>query len=250
MRATQERSQVRSFIGGLCARNASAEIHYGPTEAVRTARARLLALVDDLVCTDAPQNIGSQVALRDGDAVRVFALQDGMRYAFDSRVHSLRQRIRLNERRSIRGMALRMPTAVRQEQRRRDYRVCVAAYAVPCLVTPECAEAERACALDAPRFRGELANVSARGGGVVFPKDVAQELAADRMLLLCFKLPEEGTEFLVRAQVCHVRPVPGRATVMAGLRFLDDPLMDGRRTRRRLVRFVVGEQRRMLRRRK
>ncbi|HRX85110.1 MAG TPA: PilZ domain-containing protein [Phycisphaerae bacterium] len=248
--ATLERSDVRAALADLCARNTTAEVHYGRGDDIQTARVRLLMLGEDVVCTDQPQNLESGVALHSGVSVRVFFSRGNERYVFDSRVVSLRRRVRLNAQHCVLGMALAIPASIRAEQRRRDFRVSLASQVVTCTATPESLEFEGACDLAAPILHGQLANVSARGAGVIFPDSVKHLVIAGGRVFLAFFLPGEEEEFLVQADVRHVRPIPGRDTVIAGLRIALHEALGGLQTRSRLARFVVSEQRRKLRRRR
>lgn len=248
--ATLERADVRAALSDLCARNTSAEIHYGRGDDTHSARVRLLVLGENVLCTDQPQNATTGVSLTEGAAVRVYVLRDGARYVFDSRVESLRRRVRLNAQQCVVAMALALPTSIRPEQRRRDYRVTLVSQSVACLAVPESTEFPGACDLAASILAGHLGNVSARGAGVIFPKSLRHLVTAGMRMFLTFRLPEEDAEFHVCAEVRHVRPIEDRDTVVAGMRMVLHEALGGLQTRSRLARFVVSEQRRKLRRRR
>lgn len=244
------KKDVQDLLQDLCARNTPAEIHYGPADDSHSARARLLVLQENVVCTDEPQNVESGVSLRTGDPIRVFLVKDGTRLGFDSRVQSLRCRIKLNADRSITGMALQIPASIRSEQRRRDFRVGLLGYKITCNLYPESKEHHGACDLTAKSMTCNLANISARGAGLIFHKSVRDLPKMGDMYFLDFSLPEEEGCFVALAEARHTKPVSGHDSVIVGMRIVPNEMLDERNTRNRLARFVVSEQRRMLRRRK
>jgi len=244
------KSEVRAMLEDLCARNANAEVQYGPRDSVNTARVRMLAIADNEVCTDLPQIVGSEVSLRAGDAVSIYLLHEGTRYAFDSRVSSLRRRIALNERQKLTGMALTLPNAIRTEQRRRDYRVGMRAHSVRCTVMLESEKHAGACDLKARWAVGDMFNLSARGAGIVFPFGTRKLLSTGSMAFVTFTLPENGGTHVILAEMRHAHTVRDRETEIIGMRFTIHEALGGTRTRTQLGRFVVEEQRRMLRRKR
>lgn len=244
-------SEVRSTLAAMCARNCPAELHYAETEhGVKTARVRMLALMDSELCTDRPQNIDAGVDLQAGEAVTVYVVQGESRWAFESRVVKMNRIIRLNDRQRVLGIALAIPHELCPQQRRRDFRVSVSSSGLACNVTPEWPADSYACSSEAQPYRAMIANVSARGIAIVLENVPARCFSFGKRMFLDFRLPDTGTSVVVLAETRHVRDVRSRGNVLVGLSFLPTPLLDDQHLRKELSAFVVGEQRRKLRRRR
>ena len=71
--ALHEISKVRVLIADLCARNATAELHFeSPGDDCMTARVRLIEAKDNLIFCDQPQNLDRDVKMNAGKGMTVY----------------------------------------------------------------------------------------------------------------------------------------------------------------------------------
>ena len=249
--ASTESAGVQQVLSEACARNAAGELHYVDGEGqFRTARLRFLALEERVVCIDQPQNIDVGVDLRPGQHVNVYLQLENNRWSFETRVDKCFRLVRLNRQHRVPGMTLVRPDVVRNEQRRRDFRVSVVSHKIECLIVPECGEHPHACDLESPRATGMIQNVSARGLCVVAYCPPGYRPVRGGRVFIRFSLPAVDDEFNVLASICHLRSVSARESVVLGLRIQPLPCTDETTFVQRLSDFVMAQQRRMLRRRK
>lgn len=246
-----ESRQVMATLADWCARNSPAEIHYATPDAqIRTARVRLLLLEDGTICTDKPQNLTEGVDLRSGQAIQVFVTVGEDRWAFTSRIAKMTRLVRLNQRQRLIGMAIDAPTEIQPYQRRRDFRVSVASSGIPCEVTAVSDDGAAACDIDAMPLRAEIANLSARGMGVVLMNVPESCFATGATYFLDFELPDTGERFVLLAESRHARQVKTRNNLVVGFSFHPTPGVDPLELRKKLNAFLAAEQRRKMRRRR
>lgn len=249
--ANSDTTGVRELVADLCARNAAAEIHYElPRDKCATARVRMLAVENNMIQTDKPQNLDRDVELHAGKTVTVHVRCGDDGYAFDSRVIKTATLVRLNNRQRVVGMSLALPSEVRSQQRRRDFRVSVAGNAIGCRLFREDEEHERACSLNVTTVRATLVNLASRGFGAAIEGPQAREFAIGDRLFCSFDLPGDDEPIVIYGEVRHVRPIKqGRGCVL-GVMTLDMPGWTQNRYGWRINRFIANEQRRKLRRRR
>ena len=252
MTAVQHQNiDVHRLITDLCARNAAAELHVELTDDdCVAARVRLLAVEDNAVLADRPQNLDRTVQLRAGQRVCVYVRCGNDRWAFDSRVIKSVRLVRLNARQRVVGMSLEMPTEVRDQQRRHDYRINVAGQGIGCRVQREDAGHPFACRTGEVSHLGAVVDLSARGLAVVLDTPAYRQFAYADRVFCELELPGCSRPMVLLYQVRHVRAVPGKDGGVMGLALRSMPGAPIETVARYLTRFVADEQRRKLRRRR
>jgi c-di-GMP-binding flagellar brake protein YcgR len=233
-----------------CARNTSAEVHAeDPLAGMVSSRARLLNLDEQHVYLDQPQSIGQPVALTTGQVVTVYFLMNGTRHAFRSHVVRPRCYVRLNARQQVPGISVTMPARVGQQQRRADFRISLASYqGSHALIHAGSAEGGGSAPVDALRWTARMVNVSAGGLGVLAQKGPRPHWKIGGLFFLTFRLPEYDYDFVIMAELKHVRRIHGGHSTIAGFRFLPWHLGPVKSHARQITRFIAMAQRRQLRR--
>lgn len=230
-----------------CARNQSAEIHYHEGAELRTARTRLLGTVGNELFIDRPQCIGQDVVLPENKLLTVYLVIESELYAFRARVVRSRVEVDLNRQRRVPGVALGMPSAVRKQQRREQFRLSLARTDVPASLHGTSPDAVDVVPLDAPRFKGRIVNISLGGLGVLYDTSACPPLTSGMTLFVQFTLPEIELGFVFPVEARHVRHVRDEADRIVGLRFLDTTVPAIQVQIQQLNKFIVDEQRRQLR---
>jgi c-di-GMP-binding flagellar brake protein YcgR len=248
--AAEQAAIARALLQDACARNLSGEIHCEDVHRRGTARMRFLALDDDRVYTDRPQSIETPVAFRAHQRVVVYFLANATRYAFRARVAKPLVLVRLNDEQQVVGMALRLPAEVREEQRRSAYRVTIAGQGIRVDLHQVNRDDPTGCPVDADRFSGQLANISAGGVCVLVESSERARPQPGDTFCIQFGLPDIPVPFVLPADVRHASPIHDGQAVRVGLCFLWCDLFDTRSQVVRISKFVAAEQRRQLRRRR
>ena len=249
--ASSDTTGVREFIADLCARNAAAEIHYEtPRDKCATARVRMLAVENDMVLTDKPQNLDRDVELHAGRTVTVHVRCGDDRCAFDSRVIKSTTLVRLNNRQRVVGMTLALPSEVKSQQRRRDFRVSVAGNAIRCRLFHEDERHERACSVYVTSVGATLANLASRGFAAAIEGPQSREFATGDRLFCSFDLPGDDVPIVIYGEVRHARLINRGDGCVLGVMTLDMPGWTQNRYGWRINRFIANEQRRKLKRRR
>lgn len=242
---------VRELITDLCARNAAAELHYETAlDKCATARVRLLAIENDMILTDKPQNPDRDVELCAGKTVTAHVRCGDDRCAFRSRVIKSTTLVRLNNRQRVVGMSLALPGEIPSRQRRRDFRVSVAGSAIGCRLFHEDKKHERACSRNVTVVGASLVNLASRGFAVAIEGPHAREFVTGDRLFCTFDLPDEDDPVVVYGEVRHARLIKGGVGCALGIMALDMPGWRQNRYGWRINRYVANEQRRKLKRRR
>jgi c-di-GMP-binding flagellar brake protein YcgR len=249
--ATAVKPEARhGLLTEACDRNVAADLHFdGEAGARVTARVRLLRLEPELILTDRPQLMGKPVVFRPRQPVLVHFPLRGSRYAFRTQVARCHCPVRLNATQQVAGMALAMPSEVREQQRRSDFRLslagCETIQAEVHLGSPE---GGGSAPIDALRFSARLINIS--GGGVSLLVD-AQEAGKWRLgdtFFVSFCLPDVEGEFRMVVELRHERRIHERRSAVAGFKFLPWPLVPLKGLVRQILKFSAAQQRRQLKR--
>ncbi len=244
-------SRVRNTLEDLCARNLSAEIHYGGASGEEnSARVRFLLLEDNTISVDKPQRIGGSVELAAGQVITVYFQQDDSHWAFESQVLKTTKLIRLNDRQRVVGMSIALPREIANRQRRSDYRVPAVSRGISCEVSLESDDVECSSPVDAEHGIGIVHNLSKRGVGVLLDGKWQRLLKLGRVLYVSFRLPDSPRQFVMRTEIRHAREILSRDNTLVGLRFLEMPFTDNQGALEEIAVFVVAEQRRKLRRKR
>lgn len=211
----------------------------------------MLQLADGKLLTDTPQYERESRRIPLHREVSASLSINGKRYGFETAIETPAIPVDINDRHRVRGMALRVPDAVAQTQRRADYRVSVAG--LPPLSVSLATPHERhpsACRIDALRATGRLVDLSVGGARVVFPVASLSAVPQSRSLLLGFELPPDAVPLALLANLRHSRLVAGNDMLRLGFAFVPCPGVNLRAAQRRISRFIAAQQRRLLQRRK
>jgi c-di-GMP-binding flagellar brake protein YcgR len=245
------------------------EIHRDDSTSVH-ARSRLLALTDDAMLIERPTIDDAHVSAPRGTSLVVRFVFRGERCFFRSFVRGQR-RVRLNDNLGVRALVLEPPAWVDQTQRRRHYRVSIAADGTPvsCVAgdlgepSPgaldpgevDVSDFEAAVQLLARetgvRWEAQLINISISGMAVVTDAPRASLPRPGDTFRTTFTLCKAIGELDLIVRVRHVRALDEGTRHLIGVEFVQEA--DGgpiRQTADLVGRFVVQRQRRMLRRRK
>jgi c-di-GMP-binding flagellar brake protein YcgR len=242
-------SQAAAVLANFCDRNAAAELRLArPHGDPLFLRVRLLALQPDRLYVDRPDS-GAHL-LVEGQRLEVFINTGTIRWAFATVVLERRAMLQLNAQQRIPAVVLRVPQEMTNNQRRRDYRVSVASRGIACTVIEASRQFPYACDLDAMRWNAVVANISARGAGLLIHPTGPLGIVAGQQLFMDFCLPEVDGGFHLAGEVRHVRAVQDSNRYVLGIRFLPLPTCQDRALWRTLNQFVVDEQRRKLRRKR
>jgi len=233
-------------LTALCDRNQSGEIIWSSPDGQQLrSRVRFLGLSDDGLLVDSPTIGGRPVRLAAGEAVRLHFLASGQRMAFTSRV---RGQSRWTEPGSpdLQAVALELPSEIERAQRRECYRLSV--LHLPAVVVRFSSPTDGKRPPDR-RFDATLMNISETGCGVVIDKQVARGVAVEDPYDVTFALPEVDEEFALPATVRWKKPNAEGDRVLIGVAWQLDPSnRESFLVQRSLARFVIEQQRQMLRR--
>jgi c-di-GMP-binding flagellar brake protein YcgR len=243
--------EVTDILKGLCARNVSGDIHYAlQLEQIKTARFRFLALESDAICIDQPNNIDEEVSVGSGEVVTIYFTQGNDRWSFESRVEKLRRIVRLNDKKRVVGMALALPTQLRIQQRRSDYRVGVASLGQHCQIVKESDQAPNACDTTAKPYQCAIRDISARGMGVVLHAGELLGVKSGDRFFVEFELGDGRGVRVAIAKLCHSKTIGAEYKQLWGMRLVPMPTVDFEEQKADLAHFVAEVQRMKLRRKR
>ena len=241
---------THGLLTEACNRNAAAELHFDGQEGARvTARVRLLGLEPELVLTDRPQSMGRPVVFRPRQPVLVHFPLGGVRYAFRTQVVRCHYPVRLNATQQVAGIALAMPSEVREQQRRADFRLSLAGCeAIQAEMHPGSPDGGGSAPIDARRFSARLINISAGGVGQLVDAQEARKWKHRDTFFISFCLPDVEGEFRMVAELRHERRIHEGRSAVAGFKFLPWPLVPLKASVRQILKFTAVQQRRQLKR--
>lgn len=236
----------QEVLTGLCERNQSGEMTWSSEEGSRVrSRVRFLELSGDGLLTDRPKVSGRPVRLPVGEIVQVSFLTNGHRMAFTTRVRG-RSRWSGVGSSEVSALVLGVPQEIERVQRRECYRLSV--------LHLQPVEMRFSSPTDGEgppdrRFEATLMNISETGCGVTVEKTEAQGVSADDPWDVAFWLPgvEEGLELPGTVRWTNTT-AEGDRLLMGVAWQLDPSNREDLLIQRRLSRFVIEQQRQMLRR--
>jgi len=245
-------SSIADLLTAGCHRNVPAELQYdSPDGTVVVGRIRLLAWTDRHLLTDAPVYTEGDQPIPRGAHVTVHVQVNGKRLRFSSRIEEDRLQVPLNSRQKVPGMALALPTTIRESQRREHFRISLAGCG-PVIVDLAAAapNVPDACDLAVGVMRGRLIDLSAGGISVSVDRRAAHDVAIGQRLFVSFQLPGVEERFDMLGAVRHRRRVVQSESVRLGLSFRAWGDQSLQAAQSRLTRFITEHERRLLRRRK
>ncbi len=230
-----------------CARNQPAEIHYTEANELRSARGRLIAIDDETISLDKPQCIGREPNLISDTPLRVYFMFDGAYFGFKSVVACSSLDVDLSRRKRVTGMTIRIPTRVREEQRRQDFRLSLAKHEITAELHETTPDNISAAPVGAVRFSVRLTNISTGGVAALCAAAKCPKLLEWDVFYLRFDLAGVPEPLVLPAEVRHLRSLRDGEVRVIGLRFISakEPAM--RAQIQQINRFIADQQRIQLR---
>lgn len=243
---------AEGIIQAACARNAAVELRYERADGTTIrARTRLLGSLPERLLADALSYEQSGQRLPVGRPLTVTMMLNGKRYEFVSVIEDRAVKIKLNAERKVRGLALRLPVAVVESQRRAHFRVSVLGRDPMTVTLVPCHPRLRdVCEIDAQPVRGKLLNVSGGGMALLVSRRELSHVRSGQRFFLTFQLSAEPDEFVMMGVVRHSVLVASSDCLRLGIAFLPWGGSDLRTGLRLVMDFVSDCERTMLRRRK
>jgi c-di-GMP-binding flagellar brake protein YcgR len=248
-------SSVEDVLAEACERNTPADIEFAPSAGPTwRSKVRLLRLDDDTIATDTPVAAGMPIDIPMNTTARVYFCLTGQRFAFDAYVIG-RTRVRLNSGASTEALALSRPTDVQYSQRRKHFRLSVAAeQPIPCrfyaMPSGEPDPGQEPPPLQL-LWEGRLLNISAGGVAYIVDRRAVRTPRSSDRFIVEFALPEPGGEFRLVGEIRHVDHRGRHGRQVIGVQFIGQA--DGKPFRAcadRLNRYVIQQQRRRAHRRR
>lgn len=213
-------------------------------------RSRLLGMTERGIVIDRPQST-DEGRLHEGDPVSVYMILDRGRFAFESKLLSLRCPFQLNERQQVIGALLDHPHRLRQAQRRNYYRISIAGReACPIVVARAHPTAANACPVGGAVGVGEIVNISGGGASVLLNEVQSDSAAMGHRLNVLFRLPGMDDMLWMHCVVRHARDVPSKRAVRLGIEFVAQPGQDFARSQQEITRVITEIERKMLQRKR
>jgi c-di-GMP-binding flagellar brake protein YcgR len=243
---------VEKLITAACERRLPAELRYQDGDGmIIMGRVRLVDHRRDDILADRPQYLDDEGTIPARCPITMHLTLGGSRYQFDTSIVDEDRTIRINDHQTLPGIALRKPSAVRDSQRRTCLRVSLAGYdPISVDLATAHGEFEDACAVDAERASGWIADLSVGGLSLVADRRVLRSARPGGRYFLSFGLPGEDGEFNMLGSVRHIRAIPNGDSVRISTCFCPWNGNSLAREQRRLSRFIAAHERRLLRRRR
>ncbi len=240
-----------------CDRNVPVELHYlnpagsrqGLAPDILHAQARLLAIDDEHVYLDSPQDIGKHVQIGRGRQVDAYFVFQGKIYKFRSTVTKVQCLVELNRKKRIVGMSLAAPRKVAEGQRREDHRVSLASQDPIKVSLHEAPQDDPdSCPITARRFKGLAVNLSRGGISVRVDGNDRHRFVVGRYFYVSFRLPEDAEEMIFLAEARHSVEILRGAAGRVGFQFLRWPnQIEMRQKTKRLGQYLNEVERSSLR---
>lgn len=241
---------VDEIIDACCERNTPLEIHKHCSDgAVPVAKARMMCADAERIYLDEPQTIGKDVEMGKGTNVDVFfSLGDDL-YTCSTSVASMKCKVRLNEHKTLVGMALDLPTKITKGQRRSRFRTSLAMQAPIPVTMHEAFDDLNSAPVNAKRFSGRLVDASEGGVGVLLDFDRQRKFKLYGRWIVEFHLPGESDPTILGCELRQTRTV--RENELMKIGFLALPWPSPRAMREQLqplTRFLTSIERNLLKR--
>lgn len=246
------KNDLDELLAEACDRNAPAEICFahrnGPP---LIARFRLLELSDEFIRGDKPGKNDQDGHIPKGRPITVHLFIRGARYQFDSVIVEQNSWVQLNSEQRIPGIVLRRPKEISKSERRSSYRVSVAGIdPIQIELARAHPEIPDACLLAPGVIGGRLLNLSAGGAAVLVDRrDLRMPKLGDGFFL-GFSLPGSDTPCCELGEVRHALNVEASDSVRLAFAFVKWGGQVFNHEQRVLSRFIMEQQRRLLRLRK
>jgi c-di-GMP-binding flagellar brake protein YcgR len=239
---------VPELLAMACARNLSVEFHFEEDNEFRRARTRLLKIDGQTLHIDLPKCIGKRFTLRSRQIVTVYFRLAQTDYAFKSQVIGPIISTGLNHKKRVEGAVLRMPSSVRQQQRRNDYRVSIALHNIAASFGRlDNAKSDRA-PIGATRYEGRVVNLSGGGVAVTVAAVAGLKFRVNDQYRITFDLPGVEQCLVLPVEVRSVRTMHNHQTLLIGFEFRARYQAENRRQIHQICKFITEEQRRQIRR--
>jgi c-di-GMP-binding flagellar brake protein YcgR len=216
--------EILSLLNSCCERNISVEIHkHTGDAAVPVARARMMCTDSERLFLDEPQTIGKEVQMGKNTAVDVyFSLGDKL-YTFATTIASMQCKVRLNQTKTLIGMAINLPKKIDQGQRRSRFRTSLALHTpIPvtlCEASGDC----NSCPLDAFRFEGRIVDGSEGGLGILLEFDRPRKFKVFGRWIVEFHIPGESETTVLGCELRQVRTIRENELMKIGIMALPWP---------------------------
>jgi c-di-GMP-binding flagellar brake protein YcgR len=238
------------LLASGCERNTPVEIHKHTGEAaIPVARARMMCIDDERLYLDEPQTIGRQVRMGKNTGVDAyFAIGEAL-YTFTTTVASMHCKVKLNESKTLIGMALNLPSDIKQGQRRSRYRTSLAMQAPIPMTMHHASKDLNSAPIDADRYQGRLVDASEGGFGVMLDIDRPMKFKLFDRWIVRFQIPGEGDPTTLGCELRQVRTIREGEMMKLGLLALPWPTTRALREQMLpMTRYLTSVERRLLKR--
>jgi len=207
-----------------CERNTPVEIHKHTGDiAIPVARARMMCTDGERLFLDAPQTIGQPVKMGKGTSVDAFfSIGDGL-FTFTTTVASMQCKVRLNAEKTLVGMALNLPSEIKQGQRRSRYRTSLALQTPIKVSLHEANKDLNSSPIEAARFEGRIVDASDVGLGVLLDFDRPRKFKVYGRWIATFQIPGESDLTTIGCELRQARTIREGETMKIGLLALPWP---------------------------
>lgn len=241
-----------SILDEACLRNVPAELFFEPRNGtVTVARVRLMELTDSELLADSPMYVDSGERIPCGAPITVHLSVNGNRYQFASAIIDKKKIIQLNRHQRIPGIAMKLPDAVTESQRRSTLRISTVRYepisvslATPCPTVPD------ACPIEGPVLQGWIVDLAIGGIGILADVGLAKGVKSGDKFFTTFTLPGAERDFSMLVTVRHTREIERSDSLRMGLAFIPWQVREYHVQQQMLSRFVTTHDRLTLQRRK
>ena len=238
----------RALLHDACARNFILEIHYqNRAGEFFAARTRLLDMTEEVLLLDTPQCVGKKILIREGQAVEAYVTIDHTMYVFQSQVVRTRCTIELNRYKTIDGLAIKLPSGLRESQRRHDLRVGITddENRIPVRVHACDNDCSAAAPLEVMIFKGRVGNLSGGGCGLILDTVLSSKFTIGHPMFVGLMLPGDDEETIFQVEVRNISLMPARdKATRLGLQFLNWPSRAYlRRSLRTIEKLIADTQR-------
>ncbi|MCB9847402.1 MAG: hypothetical protein H6814_03195 [Phycisphaeraceae bacterium] len=201
-----------------CERNTPLEIHKHTGDvAIPVARARMMCTDGERLYLDEPQTIGQPVKMGKGTAVDCFFSIGHELFMFTATVASMHCKVRLNEQKTLVGMAINLPAEIRQGQRRSRYRTSLALQTPISVTMHEASKDLNSSPVGAARFEGRIVDASDTGLGVLLEFDRPSKFRIFGRWFLRFQIPGESEPTTLGCELRQCRTIREGESMKIGL---------------------------------
>jgi len=242
--------KVLSLLDSGCERNIPVEIHkHTGDAAVPVARARMMCTDSERLYLDEPQTIGKKVQMGKGTSVDAYFSIGDQLYTFSTTVASMQCKVRLNETKTLVGMALNLPSKVEQGQRRSRFRTSLAMHSPISVTICETAHDLNSSPIDADQFTGRIVDGSDGGIGILLDFDRPRKFKIYGRWIVQFHIPSESERTVLACELRQARTIREGETMKIGMMALPWPNIRAMRERMQPLAMHLNSIQRQLRQR-